>query len=417
MSSRDEGGEDEHLIAIFDKDFALLCRDPISYSIALTRPLEGGVGVGVGFGGNDDDDDTSRGSPHCDHLALAVSYHLAYPDVAPTFRLVVHDDVRGATSGHPPRPLHPVQERAVLDAGYGAIARTGEPCVYGCVIAARDLLNRGGLVQAGLALLLDDCLARVLTYLVSTGGDVEVVCAALPVFRAASRTNAVWRPLCRKRWGGKWGFRGRWERATRDFHCRIDGASTNDDDRHYWMRAYEVEEADATWTAISRDELLLMTFDCRPWFSLQSLRNQPNNMRNGLPKGLRESIDDVVFATTGVVSAKQCRFKESTRRGSSCNGGDDDGAITRLDWFMGGGNYSVHRTANWGWELRGFTYVLRAVDNDADGRGNHREELWEDMTRVITVQERPQWVRPGRYHDYNFREIPDDEDFKSMLGW
>jgi hypothetical protein len=84
---------------------------------------------------------------------------------------------------------------------------------------------------------------------------------------------------------------------------------------------------------------------------------------------------------------------------------------------MGGGNYSVHRTANWGWELRGFTYVLWAVDDDADGQGNHRDKLWEDMTRVITVQERPQWVRPGRYHDYNFQEIPDDEDFKSMLGW
>jgi hypothetical protein len=124
------------LITIFDKDFALLCWDPILYSIVLTRPSEGGVGVGVGFGSNDDNDDTSRGSPRCDHLALAVSYHLAYPDVAPTFRLVVHDNVRGATSGHPPRPLHPVQECAVLDVGYGAIARTGEPCVYGCVIAA-----------------------------------------------------------------------------------------------------------------------------------------------------------------------------------------------------------------------------------------------------------------------------------------
>ncbi len=125
MSSKDKGGEDEHLIAIFDKDFALLCRDPILYSIVLTRPSEGGIGVSVGFGVGDDDDDTSRGSPCCDHLALAISYHLAYPDVTPTLCLVVHDNVRGATSGHPPCPLHPVQERAVLNTGYGAIARTG----------------------------------------------------------------------------------------------------------------------------------------------------------------------------------------------------------------------------------------------------------------------------------------------------
>ncbi|KAL3800213.1 hypothetical protein ACHAW5_001807 [Stephanodiscus triporus] len=404
MSRRDEGGEDEYLIAqqdecsamsvIFDEDFALLCRDPISYSIALKRPSEGGVGVGVG----------------CDHLALAVSYHPAYPDVAPTFRLVVRDDVRCATH---PRPLHPVQERAVLDAAYGAIARTGEPCVYGCVIAAQDFLDGGGLDGAGLALLSDDCLARVLTYLVATVRDVEIVCAALPVFRAASTTNAVWRPLCRRRWRGKWGFRGRWKRTTRDFRRH--------DDRHYWMRAYEVEEADATRTAISRDELSSMTFDCRPWFSLRLLRNQPDNMRDVLPTGLRESVGDVVFSKTGEVSANQLVFNESTWEGSNYISGDDDGAITRLDWFtggfIGGGNYSVHRTANWGWELQGFSFVLRAVDDDVDGRGNHRDELWGDLTRSIIVQERPQWVRPGRYHDYNYREIPDDEDYKSMLGW
>jgi hypothetical protein len=100
--------------------------------------------------------------------------------------------------------------------------------------------------------------------------------------------------------------------------------STNDDNQHYWMRAYEVEEADATRTAISRDELLLMTFNCHPWFLLRLLCNQPNNMRNVLPMGLRESINNVVFATTGVVPAKQCRFKEPMWRGSSCNSGDDN---------------------------------------------------------------------------------------------
>jgi hypothetical protein len=76
------------------------------------------------------------------------------------------------------------------------------------------------------------------------------------------------------------------------------------------------------------DKLSLMTFDCCPWVSLRVLCNQPNNMRDILPMGLRESIDDMVFTTMGIVLAKQCRFKESTWRGSSCNGGDEDGAIT-----------------------------------------------------------------------------------------
>jgi hypothetical protein len=73
--------------------------------------------------------------------------------------------------------------------------------------------------------------------------------------------------------------------------------------------------------------------------------------------------------------------------------------------------------ANWGWELRGYDSVLRTVDDDFDDRGDHRDELWGDLTGNIIVQERPGWVRPTRFHDYNFREIPDDEDCKSMLCW
>ncbi len=66
-----------------------------------------------------------------------------------------------------------------------------------------------------------------------------------------------------------------------------DDDDDDDDGRRYWMRAYEAEEADATRDATSRGELSSMTFDVRRWFSARSFRNQPDNMRDVLPTGLR----------------------------------------------------------------------------------------------------------------------------------
>jgi hypothetical protein len=155
----DEEGGDERVIAqrdecdsmsaIFDEDFSLLCRDPISYSIALTRPA-GGDDDDDDDDDDDGDDDVSRRPPpgrrprsldrRRDRLMLAVSYPPTYPDVAPNFSLVVvagRDDDRRAAAvttaggGRPPahRPrLHPVQERAILDVAYDAMTTAGEPC-------------------------------------------------------------------------------------------------------------------------------------------------------------------------------------------------------------------------------------------------------------------------------------------------
>jgi hypothetical protein len=144
------------------------------------------------------------------------------------------------------------------------------------------------------------------------------------------------------------------------------------------MRAYEAEEVDSTRTATSRGELSSMTFECRRWFSVRSFRNQPDNMRDVLPTGLREIFaSDVVFETTGNVSGGPFDRNRSKWETSNHNGEYDDGAITGLVWFPFRGNYTVHRMANWGWELRGYDSVLRTVDDDPDDRGNHRDELWE----------------------------------------
>ena len=149
---------------IFDEDFVLLSWKPASYTIAL-HP---------------------EGSENFDQLLLAVSYPPTYPDVAPTLTLLSNGQ----------QTLHPVQERAVLNAAYDVFTTPGTPCVYGCVIAVLEFLNSGGLVQAGIAMLSDDCLARILSYLSTTVQDVENVCKAMPILREASTTNSVWRPLC-----------------------------------------------------------------------------------------------------------------------------------------------------------------------------------------------------------------------------
>lgn len=367
--------ECDSMAIIFDEDFDLISHHPIYYSITL-RPESDG-----------DTDDASLAH----NLALAVSYPATYPDVPPTFRLLG-------------TPLHPVHERALLDVAYDS-AQTGSPCVYGCVIAVRDFLNRGGLVQAGISLLSDDCLARILSYLATTPEDVKNVCTAMPVFTGASMSNAVWRPLCKRRWMRQWGFNDRCKR----YKCRVD------DDKEFWRRAYKAEEKDATRTSIHRNELGSMTFECRAWFSTQRFRNQPDGMRDILPTGLREFLaNDIDFATTNEVSSNHRNFGLCTWEII----GSDSGSISQLAWKICRetenslvDRFTVHRTDNWGWELRGFFYVLRAKECDAS---ISEIELWRDIMRNIVVQEKPKWVSATRFHKYYYREIP---DHMQGLGW
>ena len=229
-------------------------------------------------------------------LSLVVSYPEAYPLVAPILRLSAgevprdgHDDDDDDDGGEgrippprlPPRPrsrpLHPLQERAILDVAYASITTIGEPCVYGIIVAVRDYLRDGlGLIQAGISMLLsDDCLVRILTYLgPRTVRDIEDVVDALPILRDASTRNAIWRPVCGTRWAGRWGYRDRWEGANRTYrHRRHDGGASaktatttttttivdDDDNRGYWMRAYHAEEADATRDTLSRSKLTSVT--------------------------------------------------------------------------------------------------------------------------------------------------------------
>ena len=186
-----------------------------------------------------------------------------------------------------------------------------------------------------------------------------------------------------------------WEGANRTYrHRRHDGGASaktattttttsvdDDDNWGYWVRAYHAEEADATRDTLSRSEHTSMTFDVRSWFSSRSFRNQPDNMRDVLPMGLRESAGKVVFETNGMVRAPPEAFGIWRDKwvGLNRNGDVDDGGISQvlIKTKQCHGRYTIHRTLDWGWELRGSDYILRAMDGHVldDDRGDeHRDD-------------------------------------------
>eukprot|EP00571_Detonula_confervacea_P015978 CAMPEP_0172306770 /NCGR_PEP_ID=MMETSP1058-20130122/7772_1 /TAXON_ID=83371 /ORGANISM="Detonula confervacea, Strain CCMP 353" /LENGTH=397 /DNA_ID=CAMNT_0013018755 /DNA_START=62 /DNA_END=1255 /DNA_ORIENTATION=+ len=372
------------MTAIFLDDFTLLSHDPISYSIQL-RP---------DFGAIDQLEDGALRPP--DDLALTVTYHPNYPDSTPIFGLV-YDKNKVS--------LHHVQERALLrTVTTTAQAEIGMPSAYSCINAAQEFLEHGGLAQASVALLSDDCLAHILAYLATSKEEIDEVRVALPIFGTASKTNAVWKQLCRLRWREKWGFAKRWERALENFQTQYN--------QHFWMQSYHNEEEAAKMNFLTRDELSTMTFDYRQWFSFTLFHNQPQNMRDVLPTGLRDSLaKDVVFSSTGAMFSQRDWFRRLAWKSNN-----DDGAITQVSLKLTSNGslveiFTVYRLLNWGWEIRGSDSILRAVDEEGD------TNLWKDYTTQIVVQDKPEWVEQHRSsYPYYFREIPDDEDCKA-LDW
>mmetsp|Transcript_2263 Transcript_2263/g.5253 ORF Transcript_2263/g.5253 Transcript_2263/m.5253 type:complete len:407 (+) Transcript_2263:114-1334(+) len=394
--------ECDSMAVIFSDDFTLLGQNPLSYSIRL-RP-DSSTAAERREVETIEDSSSLWAAP--DDLALSVTYHAAYPDTMPIFGLVNKNTNEKHAS------LHAIQEQALLKAiTTAALAEAGMPCVYGCTHAACAFLENGGLAQAGISLLSDDCLAHILSYLASSRDDVEEVCTALPIFEVASKTNTVWRELCRRRWGEKWRFKKRWK-------CALDKFLTQSG-QHFWMKAYEDEEEDAKRNHIICQELSEMAFDYRQWFSFTLFRNQPDNMRDVLPTGLRNSLaQDVVFSDNGDVQTSREWLRRLSWKSVNSN---NDGTLSEIRlWFESnvrrvvGESLTVHRLKNWGWELRGSDYVMRAIDDSHSSE----EELWGDLTSKIVLEEKPDWVEAHRSpYPYQYREIPDDEDYKILLDW
>ena len=373
--------EMESMAAIFADDFSLLSsqEQPISYSIHLRIDdfeFNNGISLILPAG-----------------LRLTVSYPSTYPDNdIPTFDILY--DKTNIT-------LHEIQVRAILKTVTTVAQENleiGMPCVYSCVQAAKEFLSRGGLDQAGLALLSDDSLACILSYLATSKEDIDEICTALPIVDNAAKQNVVWKQLCQRRWKDKWGYKMRWERALENF--------TLQPDEHYWFNTYNNEEEYAKRVYLTRNELCNLTFDRRHWFA----RTPQNGL---LLSGLRKSSHyHVLFYDNGDLSSSGVHginWKWKTNK---------DEHITYLTLESRGTTATpvdVHvlRLQNWGWELRNKYFTCRSID---DGEGN-LDELWEDLTSNIIVQKKPDWVDTSRsQYICDYREVPNDEDCKA-LDW
>ena len=386
---------------------------------------------------------------------MVVTYPPRYPNVTPLFEIICHNNGR-------PNALHIVQEQALLNAVTTtavAAAAIDIPSVYDCIHTALQFLEDGGLglIQAGISLLGDDCLAHILSFLATSKEIIEEICIALPIFDASSKSNVVWKELCRRRWSEKWGFTKRWDRAINNFQTTM----TLTTQQFYWIKAYNNEEEDAkkNQNSIAREEFCELIFDVRHWFSFRLLRNQPYNMRDVLPSGLKESLArDVMFTTSGRVQSsdqpewrhRRCSWTSisnttTTTASSNTNTSNHyDGTTTRISEVRLRQlqqdrnsssvveNLTVHGLLNWGWELRGSDYVLRAIDthsNSAVVVGSSSSSpgsatrttaseltlLWEGLTTNLVLEEKPDWVTART--PYQYREIPDDDDYKILLDW
>lgn len=370
----------EALLAIFPDDIVLRDEDDEDES-GPTRPATASYSVRL----------RGEGIP----FVLNVRCPPTYPDLSTPDFEVGYD-------GDGPARLHAVQEAAVVGvASRAARAGLGTPSVYSSVQSVREFLADHGLAQASVSLLGDDCLALVLRFAASTREDVDAVRRALPVCRAAARSNALWEQICRIRWQSKFGYGRRMRRARRT----SDEAGGSDE--CLWMRLYEAEERDASRTRIRPRELSHMRFDLRQWFSLRDFRSQPDNMRDLLPTGLRRSISrDVVFAEGGEMRSSQgwASTRRWTLRGNEILWTAPSGSSVEC--------FRINRLPDWAWELSGNDFVMRSISDDvviAD---------WWDLTSTIVIEERCAWVSPTRApHDYNYREIPDDEGIKATLDW
>jgi len=381
--AQQQNEEMESMAAIFADGFTLLSssqEQPISYSIHL-KPDEFGC-----------DNDISLRLP--EDLRLTVSYPSTYPDNdIPTFDILY--DKTNIT-------LHEIQVRAILKTVTTVAHENleiGMPCAYSCVQAAKEFLTNGGLDQAGLALLSDDSLACILSYLATSKEYIDEVCTALPIVENAAKQNIVWKQLCRRRWKDKWGYKMRWERALENFNTQPD--------EHYWLNTYNNEEEDAKRTYITRNELCNLTFDWRSWFKCQP--------QNGLlsTRLRRASNYYVLYCDDGDVRVSVDKAGENWKWKTN-----EDEHITYLTKESRGLretlsiDFHVLRLQNWGrgWELRSKIYTCRAIDEE-----DNVDELWADLTANIIVQERPEWIKSTRSrYEINRREVPDDEDCKAL---
>ena len=262
-----------------------------------------------------------------------------------------------------------------------------------------------------------ELLSQMLCLLSADAGEAEEWCEQYPLFQRAMRHNALWKHLYQRKWKSIWGYEAMFENAD-----KRKGIPTD-----YWYREYQAVEEKAGRDYLLPQELMSMTFSCRPWFHPHpSFRPSDWVARPGvMMSGLHYSeSDEICFTPT-----------PANEQGIEADGVLASGRMVGhpgdvVDWFLQHGGrvvniersrtttdrfatFRVCRTSDFGWELQSDALVMRAIDPSA-GISN----LWSDYTDNLVDEPMPEHVR-DQYRSFFFshREIPNVEALKSRLSW
>mmetsp|Transcript_52843 Transcript_52843/g.153758 ORF Transcript_52843/g.153758 Transcript_52843/m.153758 type:complete len:283 (-) Transcript_52843:8-856(-) len=199
---------------------------------------------------------------------------------------------------------------------------------------------------------------------------------ALPDLMAAGVVNSsfgrsflsdvVWRPLCQKRWRGKWGFDSRWERWTAGTDRELP-----------WYTKFRVEEADARRSWVTPEELQSLRFDFRMRLDVQKCISR--SMRFG-PPAWDPQDQHVPQTETGGASGSVSGHPLEDPRLTWVLDPDGQGLQWGL-WPEYWPKGRLRRLPSWGWEVINQNVVLRALDAESPaGRAVGADrDLWADL--------------------------------------
>mmetsp|Transcript_127112 Transcript_127112/g.395612 ORF Transcript_127112/g.395612 Transcript_127112/m.395612 type:complete len:268 (+) Transcript_127112:43-846(+) len=195
--------------------------------------------------------------------------------------------------------------------------------------------------------------------------DLMAAATASPCLAASARADAIWRPLCERRWRGKWGFAARWARCT------------SEADRWApWRFRFYREEADAARRhCITPEELQSLRFDFR--MRLDVLHCASTEMRFG-PASWDPAEPHIPKAEEGATCGSVSGHPMMDTRLTWVLDPDGRG----LQWGIWPNYWPkgfVRRLPTWGWEVINPNVVMRAQDDGGNRAGVGGAGLWEDL--------------------------------------
>lgn len=217
-------------------------------------------------------------------------------------------------------------------------------------------------------------------------------------FRSAALSDLIWKELCARKWQCKFGYKSRMKQAELDsekddanddprvIHPSIRQYPTTPAKDSFWYRRYWRELKGSSIKTISLSDLQSVSWSCCRWFKRPHRRN-PTLLRSGLNK---PASNHVRFCNDGFV------------RGGDGDEPDayhllDGGAVVNMtetaEEYCPGRTLQVHRTKNWGWELRSQYLVLRSIDEGGPAG------IWDDYICTLCTESKQPGDVSTRYGD------------------